>query len=61
MTQYKNAPDVTRERIYLETMERVLGGTDKVIVDRQRGRACCPTCRSARHRATHDQPPGAVR
>jgi len=31
--QYKNAPDVTRERIYLETMERVLGGADKVIVD----------------------------
>jgi membrane protease subunit HflK len=31
--QYKIAPDVTRERIYLETMERVLGGTDKVIID----------------------------
>lgn len=31
--QYKNAPEVTRERIYLETMERVLGGADKVIVD----------------------------
>lgn len=31
--QYKNAPDVTRERIYLETMERVLGGANKVIVD----------------------------
>ena len=31
--QYKNAPDVTRERIYLETMQQVLGGTDKVIID----------------------------
>src|SRR5579884_2268638 len=31
--EYKKAPDVTRERMYLETMERVLGGTDKVIVD----------------------------
>lgn len=31
--QYANAPDVTRERIYLETMERVLGGANKVIVD----------------------------
>lgn len=31
--QYANAPDVTRERIYLETMERVLGGMNKVIVD----------------------------
>jgi len=31
--QYKKAPDVTRKRIYLETMERVLGGTDKTIID----------------------------
>ena len=31
--QYKNAPGVTRERIYLETMERVLGGMNKTILD----------------------------
>jgi membrane protease subunit HflK len=31
--QYKKAPDVTRQRMYLETMERVLGGADKVILD----------------------------
>ena len=31
--QYKKAPEVTRERMYLETMERVLGNSDKVIVD----------------------------
>ena len=31
--QYKKAPDVTRERMYLETMERVLGGSDKIILD----------------------------
>jgi len=31
--EYKKAPDVTRQRIYLETLERVLGGTDKVIID----------------------------
>jgi membrane protease subunit HflK len=31
--QYKKAPDVTRQRMYLETMERVLGGTDKTIID----------------------------
>jgi len=35
--QYKNAPEVTRERMYLETMERVLGGADKVIVDESAG------------------------
>jgi len=31
--QYKNAPGVTRERMYLETMERVLGAMQKTIVD----------------------------
>jgi membrane protease subunit HflK len=31
--QYKNAPDVTRQRIYIETMERVLGAAEKTIVD----------------------------
>ena len=30
---HKKAPDVMRQRIYLETMERVLGGTDKTIID----------------------------
>ena len=35
--QYKKAPDVTRKRMFLETMERVLGDTDKIIVDRRRG------------------------
>jgi membrane protease subunit HflK len=31
--QYKKAPDVTRRRIYLETMEQVLGRADKTIID----------------------------
>jgi modulator of FtsH protease HflK len=31
--EYKKAPDVTRQRIYLETLERVLGGMDKIILD----------------------------
>jgi membrane protease subunit HflK len=35
--QYKKAPDVTRERMYLETMERVLGDTSKIIVDSKNG------------------------
>ena len=35
--QYKKAPDVTRERMYLETMERVLGGADKIILDTKDG------------------------
>ncbi|MBO0754019.1 MAG: FtsH protease activity modulator HflK, partial [Bradyrhizobiaceae bacterium] len=31
--EYKKAPEVTRQRLYLETMERVFGSTDKVILD----------------------------
>lgn len=31
--EYKNATDVTRQRIYLETMEDVMGGMNKVIID----------------------------
>ena len=31
--EYKKSPDVIRERIFLETMERVLGGMDKIILD----------------------------
>ena len=27
------APEVTRKRMYLETMEKVLGGMNKVILD----------------------------
>jgi membrane protease subunit HflK len=31
--EYVNAPQVTRKRLYLETMERVLGTVDKIIID----------------------------
>lgn len=31
--EYAKAKDVTRERIYLETMERILGNSDKLIYD----------------------------
>ncbi len=31
--QYKLAPEVTRRRMYYETMERVLQGVDKTIID----------------------------
>jgi len=32
--EYVKAPEVTRRRLYLETMERVLGGIDKTILDK---------------------------
>src|SRR6266436_1976659 len=31
--EYKKAPDVTRQRIYLETMERILGSSEKLLYD----------------------------
>lgn len=33
LTEYQNAEDVTRRRIYLETIERVLGDVSKIILD----------------------------
>ncbi|MEW6768778.1 MAG: FtsH protease activity modulator HflK [Pseudomonadota bacterium] len=35
--EYKKAPDVTRQRIYLETLEHVLGGSDKLVLDQGSG------------------------
>ena len=31
--EYANAPEVTRKRLYIETLERVFGQVDKVIID----------------------------
>lgn len=31
--EYVNAPDVTRKRLFLETMEEVLGGSEKVLIE----------------------------
>jgi modulator of FtsH protease HflK len=35
--EYTNAPDVTRRRLFLETMETVLKSSNKVIMDDQQG------------------------
>ena len=40
--QYKKAPQVTRERLYLETMEKVLGGMSKTLLDAKSGSAPVP-------------------
>lgn len=37
LTEYRRAPEVTRERLYLETVEEVLGNTSKVLVDVEGG------------------------
>ena len=36
-TQYELAPDVTRQRLFLETMESVMGDTSKVVMDQEAG------------------------
>jgi membrane protease subunit HflK len=40
--QYVKAPEVTRKRMYLETMEAVLGGSNKVIMDGQASQGTVP-------------------
>ena len=37
LAQYEKAPKVTRERLYLETMQEVIGGSKKVLVDIKKG------------------------
>ncbi|MFU0503178.1 FtsH protease activity modulator HflK [Pseudaminobacter sp. NGMCC 1.201702] len=40
--EYAKAPAVTRERLYLETMEKVLKGSNKVIVGQGEGQGVVP-------------------
>lgn len=40
--EYVKAPEVTRERLYLETMETVLGRVNKVIMDTPAGQGAVP-------------------
>ncbi len=37
LAEYRKAPDVTRERLYLETVESVLANTSKAVVDTRQG------------------------
>ncbi len=40
--EYKKAKQVTQERMYLETMEKVLADIDKVIIDKESGSGVVP-------------------
>jgi membrane protease subunit HflK len=42
LSEYRKAPEVTRKRMYLETMEEVLGRVDKVIIDETGGSGVVP-------------------
>jgi membrane protease subunit HflK len=37
LTEYKKAPQVTRQRLYLETVQQVMSSTSKVVVDQKGG------------------------
>lgn len=37
LAQYDKAPGVTRERMYLETMQSILSNTNKILVDQKKG------------------------
>ena len=37
LSEYEKAPAVTRERLYLETVEQVMANSSKVLVDLQGG------------------------
>lgn len=41
-SEYAKAPEVTRQRMYLETVEKVLGDMDKIIVDDDAGSGVVP-------------------
>lgn len=40
--EYRNAPDVTRQRMYLETVETVLSDMNKIIIDDEAGSGVVP-------------------
>jgi len=37
LQEYQKAPDVTRKRIFIDTMQEVLSNTDKIIIDEKSG------------------------
>ena len=40
--EYKKAPDVTRQRIYLETMEKVMSQSETIVLDQKGGQGVVP-------------------
>ena len=37
LTEYQKAPEVTRDRMYLDTMQQIYGGVNKVLIDSRNG------------------------
>jgi modulator of FtsH protease HflK len=58
--EYKKAPEVTRQRLYLETMERLFGGTDKIIMDTSPQSGVVPYLPLNELARPRPQPPGTT-
>jgi membrane protease subunit HflK len=42
LEEYAKAPEVTRKRIFIDTMQEVLSNTDKIIIDKDGGGGVVP-------------------
>jgi membrane protease subunit HflK len=42
LAEYRKAPEITRKRMYIETMSQVYGGVNKVIVDENAAKNIIP-------------------
>jgi membrane protease subunit HflK len=42
LQEYEKAPDVTRQRIFIDTMKEVMSKTDKIIIDKDGGGGVVP-------------------
>ncbi len=42
LEEYRKAPELTRRRMYIETMERILSSTDKIIIDSKTSNGVVP-------------------
>jgi len=37
LVEYAKAPDVTRERMYIDTVQQILSNTSKILIDQEKG------------------------
>lgn len=62
LEEYKRAPDVTRQRLFIETMERVYSTVDKTIIDSRIGGGVQPYIALERRPTGPNQPaPGSAK
>jgi modulator of FtsH protease HflK len=60
LTQYNKAPEVTRQRLYLDAQEQIMSNTSKVIVDQKGGNSLLYLPLDKLMEATHSASTGAA-